>query len=254
MVFLLGSLYFFSFFSHGMKVKILLFDRLFVSHYPYIKFFDQSRVDWLPCCFARYGIDRYCSLILEDKGVKNAKYDFVFPFKPYQIGSRNTVAAAIEKKIKNSNTKFYLGEVESGEPYMKLLQASRVILNVSLTDDLNIRNFEAWAFNRILLTNLTPDHNRIHKLPSNTLFFNRNLNDFELIMDKALKQSVNSVNSSSYVLNNHMQIHRYVQIINQVLDTDFSIQTIDFQKSDAILQKSLPPAKKLRNLKGNIMN
>ena len=209
-----------------------LFDKIFISHSPYMKFFDADKVEWCPCCFVRFGVSWLQRWIMEDKNRKAARYDVVFPYKPYSIGSRNTFAAGIKRILQDLGVKHYLGPVDSGKPYMNLIQSSKSILNLSLMDDLNIRNFEAWALNRILLANVTPDHTLLDKMPNSTVFFKRDLSDIEPKLKKALDASEESVSSSEYVLNGHMQIHRYVHMINKTLGTAYSVSPIMGEYSD----------------------
>lgn len=200
------------------------FNTYFIAHSPYMNKFDGVRTEWVPDCFLRFDIDTLREFRLRSLFENNIKYDIVFPFKPYNIGDRVALAKKLEEYFKKIGIRYFLGPVDSGLPYMNLILNSRVVLNISLLDDLNIRNFEAWGLNRSMLTNKVTDHDRLIGADfSTTCFFQRNLSDFDKMVHKALS-SHQVIDTSVYVLNNHTLIHRYIEMINKSLGTGYSIR------------------------------
>jgi hypothetical protein len=211
---------------HGWRIEKKyenLFHRIFVAHSPYLKFFQKEKSEWLPCGFVRYGMNSWLN-ILRDYSPSRA-YDVIFPHKSYPIGNRDAVALAAGRKLRQEGFRYGAGEFTSGEPYFDALRSAGVVLNISLLDDLNIRNFETWASGRILLTNPTPDHARLGLGSNDTFYFDRNLGDFSEQAKAAVARSIQPGVTAQAVFDGHMLIHRYVQIINQMLDTKLRVRT-----------------------------
>jgi len=202
-----------------------LFDTYFIAHSFYIDKFDDVAVEWLPCCYVRFGIDRLKELRLRSLIERGRRYDIVFPFKSYDIGNRNVIAQKLREYFHEQGLRFFFGPLDSGMPYTEMILKSQIVLNISLIDDLNIRNFEAWGLNRLLLTNKVYDHDKLKNADfSGTHFFERDLQGFGDVLNNALAQE-NTMDTAVDVLNHHMLIHRYVEMINKSLGTDYDVKT-----------------------------
>lgn len=199
------------------------FNRYYIAHSPYISKFQEVECHWLPCCYSQFGIDQLRELSGQSFPLQR---ELIFPFNLYTIGDRNLVADGIQRILTKRGVKHAFGKFEYGLPYTKALQESRICLNISLIDDLNIRNFEAWGLNRILLANNVPDFSRISMDLSHTFFFKRDLSDFEEALDAALSHDAKDIKTSEIVLNNHMLIHRYIEIINKELGTGYKVLNV----------------------------
>jgi hypothetical protein len=137
----------------------------------------------------------------------------------------------LKEYFQKIGVRYHLGPVKSGMNYMNLILKSRIVLNISLLDDLNIRNFEAWGLNRPMLTNKVPDHDYIKDVDySSTYFFQRNLSDFGKVLQNALSAD-KTPDTSISVLNGHMLIHRYIEMINKVLGTNYCVKKFNENKS-----------------------
>ncbi len=208
------------------------FDTYFVAHSPYLEKFNDVRAEWVPDCFLRFGIDQLKELRLRSLFEKYIKYDVVFPFNPYNIGNRLNLAQKLKEYLQKIGVRYYLGSVQSGMAYMNLILKSRIVLNISLLDDLNIRNFEIWGLNRPMLTNKVPDHDNITDVDySSTYFFQRNLSDFGQVLQNALSAD-KTPDTSISILNNHMLIHRYIEMINKVLGTNYCVKKFNESKPE----------------------
>ena len=193
------------------------FDKLFIAHSPYLKFFDEKKTHWLPCGYVRFGQDQLLKLLAEPPAAAGTEISVIFPHKSCNLGTRQDLEPALRRACAKLEQSSYFGTVESGLPYLRAIQGARVVLNVSIKDDLNIRNFEAWALNRVLLVNRTPDHARIAFPEDSTFFFDRNLRDFEERLGQAMERSRHRVQTSGFVLNHHMLAHRIVEMFNVCL-------------------------------------
>jgi hypothetical protein len=206
------------------------FNTYFVAHSPYVEKFNDVRAEWVPDCFLRFDIDHLKELRLRSLFEKYVKYDVVFPFNPYNIGNRLALAQKLEEYFKKIGARYHLGPAQSGMAYMNLILKSRVVLNISLLDDLNIRNFEVWGLNRSLLTNKVPGHDNLTDIDlSSTYFFQRNLSDFGQVLQNALSAD-KTVDTSISVLSNHMLIHRYIEMINKALGTNYCVKKFNESK------------------------
>ncbi len=201
------------------------FDTYFLAHSLFLNRFDSIKTEWLPGCYIRFDLDHVKELRLRSLIERDYQYDIVFPFKPYNTGDRIAIVKKIAGYLNKAGLKYYFGPVNSGMPYMNLILKSRLVLNISLLDDLNIRNFEAWALNRKMLTNKVSDHDKLTNIDySSTYFFDRCLSDFEQVLNKAYSGK-STIDTSVDVLNNHMLIHRYVEIINKSLGTNYHMKS-----------------------------
>ena len=83
-----------------------------------------------------------------------------------------------------------------------------------------------------MLTNKVTDHDRLTGADfSTTYFFQRDLSDFDQMVRKALSGN-HMVDTSVYVLNNHTLIHRYVEMINISLGTNYLIRKFYINESE----------------------
>jgi hypothetical protein len=108
-------------------------------------------------------------------------------------------------------------------------------LNLSIMDDLNMRNFESLALNQVMVTNRVSDHAKIDLDYSNTVFFDRfDQKSFAEAMEVAWEKAKSPNRTIDSVINKHMQIHRYVEMFNCELGTELVVPDIDVE---AVLHK-----------------
>jgi ADP-heptose:LPS heptosyltransferase len=202
-----------------------LFDGMFIAHSPYRKFFDPGKSHWLPCCYTRFGATQSLNFLQTDPYREIKKFDIVFPHKQYAVGTREKMALRARELLQSKH--LFCDEAESGEQYTRVLQSGSVVLNIPLLDDLNIRNFEAWLYNRVLLTIATPDMAAMKELNEATVFFRVDFSDFMQRFEEASALSLQRCNTTPLVINRHMQIHRYASLINTMLNTRICVREID---------------------------
>lgn len=215
------------------------FDKLFIAHSPYLKFFDETKAHWLPCSFIRFGRNQLIKLLSESEAAGGIQANVIFPHNSYNLGTRRNLEPALRRACAKLGQSSYFGPVESGLPYLRAIQKARVVLNVSIKDDLNIRNFEAWAVNRVLLTNRTPDHARIAFPEDSTFFFDHGLGNLEEQLAQALERARHPVQTFGFVLNHHMLAHRILEIFNVCFGQDGRLPII--QVSTIALSSSAEP-------------
>lgn len=201
------------------------FKKLYISHSNFLTHFREFNTMWLPCCFHKLGIKKFIHFMGEKKNNEEYKYDISFPHRFHPIGDREEILRKIEKILRKHHLKFFTGSTKFTKRYLNIIHRSKVILNISLNRDLNIRNFEAWGLNRILLSDFTPDHQKISPVDySCTVFFKRDLIDFENSLEKSLTLQ-KKCNTFYLVIFNHMLLNRYLSLINDFFGTNFKVNT-----------------------------
>jgi tetratricopeptide (TPR) repeat protein len=220
----------------GMELKYQrFFSRYYICSPHYLYKFKEVDTCWLPCSFFYLGID---SLIDTLKNQLQSKRHLVFPFNIYNMGDRDLTALKISRILAKYDIDYFFGFVGYGKPYIDALQESKICLNINMADGLNLRNFEAWAFNKVLLTNSDPEYDQFRMDLSDTFFYKRDLSDFEEALQKALHHD-SITNTSQIVLNNHMVIHRYIEIINKELDTSYKLPHIEIKYKDKLVSQKV---------------
>ena len=204
--------------SHHMSARETLaarhFDHVFVAHVPYLESFKSTNSSFLPCSFS-----------LAKKDVTEGEIDtwsgsrIGAPIGSYFVNyagkKRNSEYFRIREKLDNAGIRNFLGLVRGGTypngGLIRRIMDHKVSLNLSLSDDLNMRNFEALALNRILLTNKVPGHEILSDYTKNIVFFRRGLEDFQTQVFEALERTPEIIGSR--FLNNHHIDRRVEQIV-----------------------------------------
>jgi hypothetical protein len=196
------------------------FSRVYVAHSKYQSKF-RTACEFLPCSFTKCSIDDLLKL-RQLRLPKN--YDVVFYFEPY--GARASTIRKMHRKLRHH--KVWFGRTYGANPVLPfpnlllLIKSARVVLNLSLKDDLNLRNFEALAADAILMADKTSDHDKVELDFRNVLFYQRSLEDFEDILQEALRRQAGT-DASANILEKHMLISRYLDIINRATGLDLRL-------------------------------
>lgn len=221
------------------------FHTYYLAHSNYIEKFKKTRVKWLPCSLLvdqnRKELLRYYFFLDGEKA-----FDIVSIYRNYlSIGDRNAVMAEYYNYLSNHGYSVFLGQTKqivqgklNMSRYYHALCSGRIVLNISIKDDLNMRNFEALALNQVMVTNRVPDHDKIDLDYSNTVFFDRyDLNSFAKAMERAFEKTKQVPKRTvDSVINKHMLIHRYVDIMNDVLGENLVVPDIDVQQELDLLK------------------
>ncbi len=206
--------------SHHMlareKAAAKFFDHVFVAHASYLSSFDFRFATLLPCSFSLAPTSVVHREITASKsklsGPKIGAY-----FANYPGQRRNTEYFEIRNRLGRMGVSNFFG-VARGGAYANegLIQSSLkhdVILNLSLKDDLNMRNFEALGLNKILLTNKVPGHEVLESFTHNIVFFDRDLQDLESKVSQALATEAQDVSAE------FLQRHHITNRIEEIVQT-----------------------------------
>lgn len=155
------------------------FDYVFVAHKKYLGLFDSAKAFYLPCSFSISSSADADGYLAEVSVTPQGKTEGVCaPFAAYPWQKRNRGYSNFLSEIRTMGVEnSFFGVVRGGkkpnEGIIRKILEHKVVLNLSLSDDLNMRNFEALALNRILLTNKVQDHELLTKWEENIVFLDR---------------------------------------------------------------------------------
>jgi hypothetical protein len=197
------------------------FDYVFVAHKPYLGLFDSAKAFYLPCSFSISSSADAKRYLLEAPARKPGKAEGVCaPFAAYPWQERNRGYSNLLGQIKTMDVEnSFFGVVRGGkkpnEALIRKILEHKVVLNLSLSDDLNMRNFEALALNRILLTNKVQDHELFTKWEENIVFLDRYFDNPGQAILESLNRSPKDI--SKQFLSEHgieARVFRILEIIS----------------------------------------
>lgn len=212
------------------------FDYVFVAHKQYLGLFDSAKAFYLPCSFSissSADAERYLSeLPTLDQGNTGG---LCAPFAAYPWQKRNRGYSDLISEIRTMGVEnSFFGVVRGGkipnEALIRKILEHKVVLNLSLSDDLNMRNFEALALNRVLLTNKVKDHELFTEWEENIVFLDTYLDN----PGQAILESLNRIpkDISKQFLSEHgieARVFRILEIVSGYIpeqdDVGFSNMT-----------------------------
>jgi hypothetical protein len=191
------------------------FDHVFIAHSPYLKHFRNRTASFLPCSVSIESKSTILSEISQHQG-QAALGSGVALFANYPGLKRNYEYSQISDNLEDQYVRYFMGEARGGnKPNSELIRKTlehRVVINLSIADDLNMRNFEALALNRVLLTNTVPDLRILSDWEQNIVVFKRDLTDFRAKLQTALEKSPDNLSAS--FLEKHHITNRVLKIID----------------------------------------
>ena len=199
------------------------FDHAFVAHSEYLHLFDENKASYLPCAFSLASNSRVSQTIskyqegeLKLASTKSLSAPFAaYPWQKRNLGYLKGLWAAQELGISN-----FFGTVRGGQPanegLIQQILSHNVVFNLSLSNDLNMRNFEALALNRVLLTNKVSDHELLKAYGENIVFLKPDLSDLKARIIQALETEPQDI--STKFLEKHSLWPRIEEITRVLLD------------------------------------
>lgn len=139
-------------------------DLLAIAHGPYLPLFPSHKVIHVPCAIetTRSTAKTWLANLGNDKDI-----DVAFPFMLYRGESRNAIAFEVHKNLRQMGYRVRFGRYryakgpERPSRLWEEMSRAKVILNLPLRDDLNIRTFEAGLFASWQVTVKVPDTDKI---------------------------------------------------------------------------------------------
>jgi len=202
-------------------------DFLAIAHGPYLPFFPKDKVIHVPCAIetTRSTARSWLQNIPDAHDV-----DVAFPFVLYRGEPRNAVAFEVLRNLHRLGHRVRFGRYRyatgPGRPsrLWEEMARARIILNLPLRNDLNIRTFEAGLFPSWQVTIRVPDSERVD-FDSSAIRFAKP--DSRSLTETILGLLTDSVGASPAVsqsrralLNNHMFNDRMIAIVDHVLGTN----------------------------------
>jgi hypothetical protein len=208
------------------------FDHVFVAHKNYLSLFPKESSSYLPCSFSLAPEEVVAEYLKSDSRDLNSSTqgDICAPFAAYPWQKRNLGYLEGLWATNDLGKRGFFGTVRGGmlpnEGLVKTILSHRVVFNLSLKDDLNMRNFEALALNKILLTNRVTGHSLLQEFYENIVFLESDLSDFGEKLNLAI--SLEPSNISSPFLAKHSIRSRTEELVGILLSkTQAEMKTWD---------------------------
>jgi len=200
--------------DHVRFCKVNNIDLLLNSSEQYIPAFSNSvkYAVWFP--------NGYPSDLISPRD--NVERNIDVGFCGSSIDSRNAVLNAIEKEIRIKRDVFIIGE-----DMVQALSSYKIAFNFNIADDVNFRTFEAAGAGALVLTNYTPNLEKLFKLNEEVVVYN-SVEDF---VNKAKfllsnPETLYKISRAGYI--RALQEHSYdtrakqlVEILNHLKDDSF---------------------------------
>ena len=225
---------------HQLQDELAILDEidvLAVAHSNYLKYFPPHKVLYVPCSL--HQTRSVAAKWLEETPMEK-DIDVVFPFQLYRGETRNALAYEVWKTLnkKGFSTRFgffrYYRNEQAPPVLWEELGRARVILNLPLRDDFNIRNFEASLFPAWHITPKLPDHDLVSIDWSNTRFVEPNASKIVSVIEESLETTQSEEPSPTpreTVLQHHTSNDRIYHIIDAILETNLHQQPKDFKEA-----------------------
>jgi hypothetical protein len=197
------------------------FDYVFVAHKQYLPLFDSTRAYYLPCSFSLTSATESARYLAEASECTHKRVNGVCaPFTAYPLQKRNRSYAKCLREIKvlgieNSFFGVVRGGARHNEALITKMLQHKVVLNLSLADDLNMRNFESLALNRILLTNRVLDHELFTEWEENIVYLDENMDNLGPALIEALNRTPKDI-SKQFLVQHGIQtrVLRIIEILS----------------------------------------
>ena len=238
---------------HKLERKVIpYFDFFCVAHSEWIKYLNiesilcKTKILHIPCSFNLVPVKVLTSSLSRDK--KGFDLDVYFPYNFYDGSRRDALAFEVFRALKKMNVRFafgattgYSNDIPEKSLLFHRLTRSKVILNLSLSGELNKRVFEAYyAKSKIVSNNskdldLFPDIRRIVNLYSH----DRSSAEFiaettrDAVRDGLHHEVTNSIE--------HTDLNRVLQIVESItgLTADGSVEEFVSQIDCKVLNSTL---------------
>ena len=219
-------------------------DTLAIAHSNYLHYFPTGKALYVPCSLhqTRSLATEWLKLTSPSKNL-----DVIFPFQLYRGEPRNALAYLVHKKLKEMGISAQFGffryyrNRESPPALWEELARARIILNLPLRNDFNIRNFEASLFPAWHVTTRLPDHDLVRMDWSNSHFVEANAMHITSTIERLLRSREDNTPRewpSETVLEHHTASDRIYQITDTLLGTNLQDQPKFFGGTTAINKKT----------------
>jgi hypothetical protein len=204
--------------NHHQVITPEVYDYFFKIYAAHSEFYDPQlfpNISYLPCCFAAEDINKV--YLFNNLNFQNI-FDISSSFMLYQGYDRNRDFYRIAKILKRNKRNYAFGRTSNMNGqisnYLQLMFQSKVILNLTLKSELNMRFFESQVSNRTVLMDEVRGIESLNLDLRNTFFFKRDLSNFEEQFERAINHKPVSV-YENYLLN-HTSVSRICNILKDL--------------------------------------
>ena len=226
--------------NHHQVITPEVYDYFFKIYAAHSEFYDPElfpNISHLPCCFAAEDINKV--YLFNNLNFQN-RFDISSSFMLYQGFDRNREIYRIAKILKRNKRNYTFGRTSNMNGqisnYLQLMFQSKVILNLTLKGELNMRFFESQVSNRTVLMDEVRGIESLNLDLRNTFLFKKDLSNFEEQFERAIQHKPVSV-YENYLLN-HTSISRIRKILEDLTGLAPENLTIKLKKDEQI--KILP--------------
>ena len=204
--------------NHHQVITPEVYNYFFKIYAAHSEFYDSElfpNISHLPCCFNGADINRV--YLFNNLNFQN-RFDISSSFMLYQGYDRNRDFYRIAKILKKNKRNYAFGRTSNMNGqisnYLQLMFQSKVILNLTLKSELNMRFFESQVSNRTVLMDEVRGIQSLNLDLRNTFLFKRDLSNFEEQFERAINHKPVSV-YENYLLN-HTSISRIRKILEDL--------------------------------------
>lgn len=202
-----------------------------IAHPHLLEIFSDGDAFWLPCAVERYSAPKVRDLLSRISGQKTS--DVLFPFSLYRGEARNTVAANIMERLAAEGYSVKMGYFSGANPVNGVpnlwqeIASSRVTLNLPLSQDINIRTFEASLLPTFQVTNNNHSLNELALDQSNMRAIDPSVENYVeqirgIIRDGTYRDL--SPLPSEDVLKSHFEENRLAEIVERQLGVTVNLE------------------------------
>jgi len=203
---------------HDISPLLRFIDVFFFAHYSSIPKYEKiPNTFFLPVGYSRTSRTQLIGLMKSNyKRSDYEKFEFGSVYRSYPNFYREQIYFRIAKRLIQLGTTFEFANTAdetNGINYINSVFRSATTINVPIKKDFNMRNLEALALNRTLLTTYSPEFDILNLPTDNVIFFNDRLKDFDGQIAEIREKSRDS-SSWRYIADFHCHIHRQVEAID----------------------------------------
>jgi len=192
--------------NHQMHCSKHKFDLLLMSNIHHADYFRGlvGATEWFPNGYPS-------DLIKPDHSVKR---DFDVGFCGSMIGNRDSWLRLLESKFRVKRDIFVIGD-----QMVKALSSYKIAFNINIADDVNFRTFEATGAGAMLLTNYTPNLEKLFKIGEEIIIYESPQDLLEKVEMYTLKNDLRekvAIAGTNRSINCHSYDTRALQLIKLI--------------------------------------
>lgn len=198
------------------------FTHRFVADQSFVQL-NTPEPSWLPGCCWRLSRSELLSLLAKPSACTSAQPTIWLPASLDRAGRLRYLEPELKRRISKCGCSVETRPASPGLEFGRALQSTPIVINFGDEDPTDLHLFEAWGLNRVVMVSRTAEIERMSIAPDSTVLFDPDLLDFAERLEEAVLRSQRPVSTASLVANQHLLVHRLVEILNVCLDQSYLI-------------------------------